>query len=303
MRLSLFLVCMLLATLTSVAQNNNMDKPTKGGNTPTSTPPITTTNDTTIVDVIVLKSGVVFKGTIISQIQNVGYSIRLMDGTVLDFEARLVEQVLKERSVNGRIVSDAGSDVMYKAPDKYANIKQYFLVGGANLNISLPFFSDVSNGDVSASIGYSYGFHGFGGYRLGNAIYIGALLGYNIGKGQYASSNISQVVSFDERMFSYGLGPIWKSNIIGDLSYQYVFIGQDFSTISYEGIVFNPNTGRTEKATIDDRKHSLTIGTGILVEIYNGLSFMTETRFNYFRGSGNLNARLGLVYSPNLINK
>lgn len=282
-----------------MAQSNNQDSPSKGGNPPANQ--VSPKSDTTVVDIIVLKSGAVFRGTILSFIENIYYRIKLQDGTVLDFETRLVEQVLKERVVNGRVISNTGQEVTYKAPDKYASMKQYFLAGGANLNLSLPFYADISTDGQRASISYNLGFHGLGGYRLSSVLYLGGILGYNVGKGQYVSSNSSRVVSYDETMFSYGVGPIWKSSLIGGISYQYVFIGQDFSAISYDDIVFDPNSGISETVGIKDNKHSLSIGTGILVEITSGLGFLTETRFNYFRGSGNLNARLGLVYSPNLI--
>src|SRR5436189_3530467 len=67
-------------------------------------------------DVIILKSGTVFRGTIIESIPDVSYKIKQKDGTILEFEARLIEKVMRvprgssDESINQNADGKGSSD-------------------------------------------------------------------------------------------------------------------------------------------------------------------------------------------------
>lgn len=263
--------------------------------------------NSTGVDVIVLKSGTVFRGEIIEYVPNHVYRIKLVDGTVLDLDIKLIETVyvytnsknpsLKSALINIQIATlDSTSG---KLEVQYGNQKPsrdaYFWGLGLGMKLYysiLPASLDWN----STSVGYAGDIETLFGTKVFNTSYVIGNISLDYGNGIALPLHSTSTKPYTETLLNYSIGYMWEENQY----YVQLSVGNGHRFSSSSEYVFNSNLGRYDSVKVSNTESSLFFLSGLLINLSNNIAVRSVGIVDAYRGTINLTTVISLMYSPNL---
>ncbi|MBK9247884.1 MAG: hypothetical protein IPM69_07185 [Ignavibacteria bacterium] len=271
----------------------------------------TNTSPVEYEDIIVLKSGVSFSGIIFEQVPNKIYKIRLHDGTILEFEAYLVEIISrqprvilpplqqKEKTSTPTPPSTISQvSTIYPNADKAIPLKPLWFTIGPNINAGYSTslsFSNYSNMNLGS--GYMYGFGGSVscGFKVGEKSYVWGSVSGDMGRMASVSVDQSYIVNSNINEYRIGVGMSNKVQnyfMIWSLGYSFGERWDDEVSDIYGKI--------RPQGYFTDRFASIT--WGVVMPIDKRIAGSVSTNINGLFETLNIALKLGLVYTPNLEN-
>ncbi len=251
-------------------------------------------------DVILLKTGVSFRGIIFEQIPNKYYKIRLYDGSILEFKAENVDVVTRQPIVKHNNLQSEESQNKHVQPTKIystynTQTKPLWLTVGPYLNLGLS--SGGSDYDPRYQAFYGIGLGASVGTKIGDNAYVMGMLSADFNRvasdlpKDNSTSSTEVIYASKQNVYRIGAGISHKI--------------QDFFGILQIGEVFAENWDQEyldysqnkvpEKYSSDNNPF---ISAGLIFPISDGLVVSTSCDVTKIFNSLTISIKLGLVYTP-----